>query len=268
MAAWIGPAIQAVAGVVGSLFGGKSESKVNYRAMVREAELAGFNPLTVLRNGGAAGFTTQSSGTIGSRLAEGLAGVGNALTNYDPFEDKRRDIESRVAEAQIANLNANTENVKRMSIGSVPTYTGPVSPRPFGSSVKQGQGVTPLASIVEVEKSGELARQEPETKQPTRVNPYPSYLNWEVNPWTASGEDWENWHGDSEINSMAGALNTYGHDAAWNLYRLGRWGARQLQTPSTYNPNLPASRTFYQPPMMGARKAYDPRKPKYWGAYQ
>lgn len=59
-----GGLLSAGASLIGGLFGGGSKKQettttnhVDYRRMVSEAEAAGFNPLTALRNGGAAGFS-------------------------------------------------------------------------------------------------------------------------------------------------------------------------------------------------------------------
>lgn len=78
--ALVGTALQRIGG------GGSStqtvRNSVDYQAMVREAEAAGFNPLTVLRNGGSAGFAVQtmpavaSSSTLGNALGDAFfAGV-------------------------------------------------------------------------------------------------------------------------------------------------------------------------------------------------
>lgn len=98
--------------------------------MVRDASAAGFNPLTALRNGGAAGFTstTMSGGGL-SRVGEAIGAAGNFLANFDPFADRRREVEFRLAEAQIANLNADTMARGRWN---VPTYSGGSVYRPMG----------------------------------------------------------------------------------------------------------------------------------------
>lgn len=112
MAAWVGPAITAVGGVISSLFGGKkkTDNRVNYQQMVADAEAAGFNPLTVLRNGGSAGYmqTAHPGLSSGEVIGQALGNVGNFLADFDPYADDKRELASRLAEAQIANLNAST----------------------------------------------------------------------------------------------------------------------------------------------------------------
>lgn len=112
--------IGAGASILGSVFGSGSKkqqttttSHVDYKRMVRDAEAAGFNPLTALRNGGAAGFSVSTSSTpatpLSARLADGVSsGVNAFLQNYDPHADAAREQGSKLIEAQIANLNAST----------------------------------------------------------------------------------------------------------------------------------------------------------------
>ena len=92
--------------------------------MVVDAERAGLNPLTVLRNGGASSYNagaslgaltaTPLSRTAPTRQAVGGSPVGDALvgfgrdflSNFDPYADDRREQESRLIESQIASYNA------------------------------------------------------------------------------------------------------------------------------------------------------------------
>lgn len=111
--------------------------------MVASAEKAGFNPLTALRNGGAAGFTTTTSPaplSVGEAIGDAVSAAGNFLQNFDPYADKRREVEFNLVEAQIANLNANTAAVSGMAkpgTMNVPAYTaGPVERRPSGQAAQ------------------------------------------------------------------------------------------------------------------------------------
>ncbi|MBX8827558.1 hypothetical protein, partial [Ochrobactrum sp. SFR4] len=146
-----GALIGAGASLLGGLFGGKSKkqettttSHVDYGRMVREAEAAGFNPLTALRNGGAAGFSVSTGSTpatpLSARLADGVAGAANTfLANFDPFKDRQRENEFKLVEAQLANLNADTALKQRTGLGSVPTYTAGNTKRTMGASVGHNQ---------------------------------------------------------------------------------------------------------------------------------
>lgn len=120
--------IGAGASILGSVFGSKSKkqettttSHVDYRRMVRDAEAAGFNPLTAIRNGGFAGFSVTNSTTpaapLSARIADGVSsGVQAFLQNYDPHADAAREQGSKLIEAQIANLNASTAELTQRHV--------------------------------------------------------------------------------------------------------------------------------------------------------
>ena len=101
----IGEIITAGAGLLGSLFGSKKQTttnEVNYVKMARNARAAGFNPLTALRNGGAAGFTTTTSPTV-SQLPQALGALGGALGDayekkVDPLAQKQRQLDTALSE--------------------------------------------------------------------------------------------------------------------------------------------------------------------------
>lgn len=95
--------------------------------MVRDAEAAGFNPLTALRNGGAAGFSVTSQPVLSSThaaIGEAIGGIGNFIANFDPFEDKMREVQYRTMEAQIANINADTAFKSRSMMFDPPAVSG------------------------------------------------------------------------------------------------------------------------------------------------
>ncbi|MBB4952248.1 hypothetical protein H4S14_000290 [Agrobacterium vitis] len=97
--------------------------------LVEDAEAAGFNPLTVMRSGGASSYNASAGlaplsatrltsspsqlSTVPSRQAVGGSSVGSAagavgdfLSNFDPFADTKKEQEYRLVESQIAALNA------------------------------------------------------------------------------------------------------------------------------------------------------------------
>ena len=73
-------------GLLGSIVGGvfgllgskkqKTTSSVDYVSMARNAQKAGFNPLTAIRNGGSAGFTSTTSPSA-SQLPGALQSIGS-----------------------------------------------------------------------------------------------------------------------------------------------------------------------------------------------
>lgn len=102
--------------VAGKLFGGSGKttttntSTVDYASMVRRALKAGFNPLTVLQNGGAAGFAsnTQTSATDIDPIAATFAGIAQGVGDHFATQSERRllDAQTDLAQAQAANLRA------------------------------------------------------------------------------------------------------------------------------------------------------------------
>lgn len=130
--------ISAGASVLGSLLGGKkSSNRINYKQMVRDAEAAGFNPLTAIRNGGSAGYMQGGNPTALSRIGDGLGEFGNFIANFDPMQDDKREAEFQLVQAQIANLNADTSN--KVKFGQVPAYTAGTQKRNLSSGVPHNQ---------------------------------------------------------------------------------------------------------------------------------
>lgn len=162
----IGSAISAVGNVASKLFGGgsKSSGRIDLKQLVKDAERAGFNPLTVLRNGGAAGYqqTHHPAFSTAEVVGEALGGIGNTIAGYDPHAEARRTLETDLAKAQIANLQADTAARNRASIGGVPTWTGS-SVKHTGPALSQNlPGVGTVNSTLM-----------PTIEQPGASNPFP-----------------------------------------------------------------------------------------------
>lgn len=194
-----GALIGAGASLIGSIFGGGSKerkttttqvNRVDYARMVRDAEAAGFNPLTALRNGGAAGFSigTTTSTTpptpLSARIADGVAGgVQSFLANFDPFQDQKREMEFKLVEAQLANLQADTRlkgaNLNRVRFGDVPSYAAGPMQRRMGAGVKQGQSFKSAADALPANAG---ASRTPTVETPTLTNPWPTSWGVEIDP--------------------------------------------------------------------------------------
>ncbi|AZO57900.1 hypothetical protein EJ078_00155 [Mesorhizobium sp. M1A.F.Ca.IN.022.06.1.1] len=101
--------------------------------MVRDAEAAGFNPLTALRNGGAAGFTSTT--TPGNGLSAALSSMGNFFQNFDPMADQRREKELALLDAQVRNLNAETGAIYTRA-----TASGPVKAKSGTAAISAAPG--------------------------------------------------------------------------------------------------------------------------------
>lgn len=141
----IGEIISAGVGLIGSLFGKKKQtttSSVDYGKMRDEATAAGFNPLTAIRNGGSAGFTTTSSPTI-SQSPELLANLGGVLGNalgekLDPIEAKKREIDTLLVDRQLRSLKQGPQR----QLTQPTTFEG----------VKVSQQLVPRAGVASVKK--------------------------------------------------------------------------------------------------------------------
>ncbi|TIS45690.1 hypothetical protein [Mesorhizobium sp.] len=123
------------------LGGGDQEttSHVDYARMVRDAEAAGFNPLTALRNGGAAGFTSTT--TPGNGLSAALSSMGNFFQNFDPMADQRREKEFALLDAQVRNLNAETGAIytRATRSGPVKANSGTAAVSAAPQAIEQGK---------------------------------------------------------------------------------------------------------------------------------
>lgn len=145
--------IGAGVGLLGKLIGSKKKNeevvnRVDYKRMVADAEAAGFNPLTALRNGGAAGFSVTSQPVLSSThaaIGDAIGGIGNFIANFDPFEDKMREVQYRTMQAQLDNLQADT-GLKRKAMFDVPAVSGR---RQMTAGPTLGQKQLPVASWFE-----------------------------------------------------------------------------------------------------------------------
>ena len=174
-------------------------STVDYKQMVRSAEKAGFNPLTALRNGGAAGFTTTTTPGLsgGAVLANAVGGAAQSfLANFDPFADRRRETEFRLAEAQIANLNADTR-ARLGGFGMSPAIAaGPIY-RPMGrvnGGAITGSGLVPPG--IQSNLPGFSPNVAAKAATDELINPFPVGSGIVVPGHIKSGEAWENFMGD------------------------------------------------------------------------
>lgn len=131
-AAPFAPLIGAAVSAIGGLFSsGDSKNRVDYKQMVKDAEEAGFNPLTVLRNGGSAGYQqTHAPALSAFGGALQTMGQGIAAVQWDPQADVRAKAEFDLVQAQIANLNADTQTRSRSF--NVPTYQGSTTAKTDG----------------------------------------------------------------------------------------------------------------------------------------
>lgn len=193
--------IGAVAGpLIGGLFGKKKDkpqevvNRVDYGRMVKDAEAAGFNPLTALRNGGSAGFGVQSMPSMTSNNIWGdtAAAAFNAWNNYDPHAQKRESLSDSLMQAQLANIQADTA-LKMNPRSLVPKKNSFNVPVKLAAQTTSGTGLA-------ASPAGLGRIKTPEEGDVTVTNPWEKY---EVNPKIRDAEIMETRYGDSEVAQMA-----------------------------------------------------------------
>lgn len=191
--------------LISGIFGSKKKNeevvnRVDYARMVKDAEAAGFNPLTALRNGGAAGFSVTSQPVLSSS-GQAIAGVANAfgdfLQNFDPFEDKMREVQYRTMQAQLDGLQLDNSS-KRKLMFDPPAVSG-------RRTVTAGPVLGSKAS----------KPQPPSLENPTLTNPFPMSDGSLVNPGFVDAEAWETRYGD--IAQEIGGMINLGADAYANF---------------------------------------------------
>ncbi|UIB81367.1 DNA pilot protein [Flyfo microvirus Tbat2_83] len=151
----LGAIIGGIGSALGGLFGGSKKqtttSEVDYVKMARNATRAGFNPLTALRNGGSAGFTTTTSPSV-STLPDALSNLGGVLgqslgDKLDPIQAKKRELDTALVDAQLRELKQGPQLPGRMYPAR--EYTGTkvstqLAPR-LGLSTSQKSASVPAA---------------------------------------------------------------------------------------------------------------------------
>lgn len=201
--------------VVGKLLGGgsnKTSNRVDLKQLVADAEAAGFNPLTVLRNGGAAGYMqTSAPPVLSSRqaLGEALGLAGSFLADYDPMTDQLKQAEYDLRLAQIEQLNRQSASYFPPAPGKPGSMFDPIAGS--GSGRKVGGGALsglPLPPTEEV---------------PTVTNPWPTSSGRAVNPDRPDAEAFEQRYGDSELLSTIYGVWQFGSDWLYNQwYQSGK----------------------------------------------
>lgn len=174
MVAW-GPIIGAGISALGSLFGKDDDEKVvrqevDYEAMARNAEKAGFNPLTAIRNGGSAGFTNTIHPALSSAagFGEAFATLGNALMSFDARADERAALEDRLMQAQISALNRSGEAASRSFAMDTPSAAGstrvgadnrPINPPKVGNVHPYGEPQPLYRTVWWLDENGQRQEQ-------------------------------------------------------------------------------------------------------------
>lgn len=210
--------------LLGGLFGKKkqkTETTIDYVKMAKEAQKAGFNPLTALRNGGSAGFTSTVSHPGLSGVAEAVGQIGGSLgaaldQRMDPIEQKRDQVESALLDYQLKAIQSGPK--RPMMFGDVPTRKAQAfarsAPALSQSPVvrpRQGPNLPGVGTMV----GGD--------------DPTVSSMGWNDGkygyfeaPFMPDAEVSETIHGDNELMSMIYSAGKVMGNAGYSLWRNGK----------------------------------------------
>ena len=107
---WIGPALQTAAALVGAKASADaaraSKKGTDLKKLRKEAEAAGFNPLTVLRATGGQGFNKGSSGALASASfwSSFANSAGQIVGQFDPHKQMMRRYDAEIAKETLWNM--------------------------------------------------------------------------------------------------------------------------------------------------------------------
>lgn len=184
--------------------------------LVVDAEAAGFNPLTVLRNGGT---SYQNSGAPllsrrevgGSPVGDAFNAAGDFLRDFDPYADQKREQEYRLIESQISSLNAGALSRGPSSAKSVR--------RSYGTSDYEARPSGSAATLSKVNAPGEgtIVGGDDPTSSSLGLNT--GRYGWFHAPWFPDAEAIETVYGDNELLSTVGGLLKVGADSVYGAYR-------------------------------------------------
>lgn len=115
-------------------------SQTDLKKLVKDAESAGFNPLTVLRATGGQGFNKGSSGALASATFWGnFANAGvSALNEFDPYNQKRKELDMQQSVANLDNTKTSTAYTKGL-IGQLASNIDPYAPYKDSIPVRVGR---------------------------------------------------------------------------------------------------------------------------------
>lgn len=230
--------------------------------LVEDAEAAGFNPLTVLRAGGGAGYNAAAgfaplsrtapvmeatTGAMG-RIGQSMETIGNNMVaNYDPYAGDKRALERQLVMAQIDNLNASTGSLRSQSF-KVPSYSA-------GQKERRASGASGWLSKGAAAKIGQsigYPTTKPEINGTTVTNPAPPGSPWQRAPWNVDASAWEDAYGEPG-DWLGGAVNAAG-DALWNFKRATAWATEKAK--EFYSDS--GTKVYRAPPDLYDMKMYIP----------
>lgn len=243
-----GSILGAIAGpLIGGLFGSSRSSKpqvttneVDYVKLRKNAERGGFNPLTALRHGGAAGHMVTTHPALstpgpGAAIGQGLAEGISALASGGPWnvrsaaptqsnEIAADQLTYQILEKQLRNFTTNLPQSKA-GFGDVPimVQTAP------GTGTRATQALT---SQLEMEPAratlytgppvpGGNQAQTPLPMQVNLTNPWPRWTGIRVSPSLPDASAWQERYG--EPGEWIGGAATFAGDVAYSAYQAATW---------------------------------------------
>lgn len=242
----IGEIISGGLSLLGGLFGSKKPKKektetvttnvstVDYQKMNASAIAAGFNPLTALRNGGAAGFSTSTSTSNStttvpttSALPGALASVGGILgqafeKKLDPLEAKKRQLDTALVDYQLRQL----KDAPAGALYPGSTYTGTKLNRRLVSDLGPSAGT--VASSPAARRPVQGPNKPGEGTIVGGDNPTVSTMGWNDGryglfhaPYMPDGDTVEQIYGDVEPVTWPYGIAKVVNDVGYSLYRNG-----------------------------------------------
>lgn len=200
-----------------------------------DAQAAGFNPLTVLRGGGASSYNAAAGlaplsatrsfssppqlmnvparqAVGGSSTGTAMQAVGDFLENFDPFADQKKEQEYQLVASQIAALNSGALSGVPRGAGSFASGTTERRPSGVGGALAKSAGVNKPGE-------GTLVGGDDPTVSSLGLN----NGTWGLfhAPWAPDAEAIETIYGDNEIFSTIGGAAKAVADGAYSVWRNG-----------------------------------------------
>jgi hypothetical protein len=135
----------AIGPLLGGIFGGnkqKNSSRVDLKALVKDAKASGFNPVTALGAVGNSYAQTDSTTFNSGEFIASAVGAGvDAYFNYDPDAQERKDLDLQIQRQSLENMRADPYAFSGINQTPYTSNSGAVSVEPefLGSTPHNAQ---------------------------------------------------------------------------------------------------------------------------------